>query len=104
MHEMQTKGPSAVGSYIQKSPIAVLLLLFICLVWNGLVAVAFVYFAITCTNHPLRNILVVFVLYVALATGPVGVSRYRVPLFPFLLTSVMAAAYTYHHRKQLHHA
>lgn len=104
MHEMQTKGLSAVSSYIQKAPVAVLLLLFICLVWNGIVAAAFIYFAFTCTNHPLRNIVMIFVLYVALATGPVGVSRYRVPLFPFLLTSVMAAAHLYSQRKQPHHA
>lgn len=104
MHEMQTKGLSALVPYIRKAPVAVLVLLVICCLWNIAVTAAFIYFACTCTNHALRNIVLILILYIALATGPVGVSRYRVPVFPLLLTGVLCAAYQHTHRKQTAHA
>lgn len=99
MHEMQTKGPSAIGEYIQKAPVGVLFLLLLSLLWNGIVTYMFIYFLFTMRNHALRNMVFVMVAYIALATGPVGVSRYRVPVFPFLLVGVLCASHTFVQRK-----
>jgi hypothetical protein len=104
MLEMQTKGTSAIGAYIQKAPVAVLFVLLLSLLWNIAVCVMLLYFTITARNHTLRNMILILVAYVALATGPVGVSRYRVPVFPFLLIGVMCASHTFVHRKFEHHA
>lgn len=104
MLEMQTKGLSAIGEYIRKAPVAVLFLLLLSLLWNIVVVGMFLYAAFTMRNHVLRNMIIVLVAYVALATGPVGVSRYRVPVFPFLLIGVLCASHTFVQRKTEHHA
>ncbi|MES2778326.1 MAG: glycosyltransferase family 39 protein [Bacteroidota bacterium] len=104
MHEMQTQGVSAIQTYIEKAPVSVLFLLLMSLLWNCCVVFLFLYFLFTTQNHTLRNILFVLVAYIGLATGPVGVSRYRVPVFPFLLIGVLCASYTYIQRKELANA
>lgn len=104
MHEMQTKGVSAIGEYIQKAPVTVLFLLLISLLWNIVVVCMFIYFLFTMRNRTLRNMVFVLVAYIAMATGPVGVSRYRVPVFPFLLIGVLCASYNFVERKSTYHA
>ena len=103
MHEMQTKGMRAVGEYMQKAPVTVLFLLLLSLVWNITVVCMFIYFLFTVNNSTLRNLVFVFISVIALATGPVGVSRYRVPVFPFLLMGVLCASHAIVHRKSMHH-
>ena len=104
MHEMQTKGITAIGDYMQRAPLAVLFLLLTSLLWNSIVVFLFLYFLFTTQNRMLRNLVFVFLAYVALATGPVGVSRYRVPVFPFILVSVLGAAEYLSKSKKTNHA
>ncbi|MES2561057.1 MAG: hypothetical protein V4590_15040 [Bacteroidota bacterium] len=99
MHEMQTKGMSALGEYMQKAPVGVLLLLLLSLLWNITVVCLFGYGIVRMHNQTLRNMVFVLVAYIALATGPVGVSRYRVPVFPFLLIGVLCASHIIAQRK-----
>lgn len=103
MHEMQTKGISAIKEYIRKAPVAVLFLLLVSLLWNIIVVCLFSYFLFTVHNRTIRNLVFVLVAYIALATGPVGVSRYRVPVFPFLLIGVLCASHTFAQRKSTVH-
>lgn len=104
MHETQTRGASAIESYIQKAPIGVLLLLLVGLLWNIVVICLFVYALLKMNHKPLRNMLLLMVAYIALATGPVGVSRYRVPIFPLLLIGVLCPSYSFTRSKSTQHA
>jgi uncharacterized membrane protein len=104
MLEMQTKGVGAIREYMQRAPVAVLGVLLLSLLWNIAVCMMLLYMVFTLPNKTLRYLVVVFVAYIALATGPVGVSRYRVPVFPLLLVSVLGASYTFVQRKSESHA
>lgn len=88
LHEIQTKGISAISGFIQQAPVFILLVLLLNLCWNILVLGCFVYFLMS-KFSPVKLRLGIFILvaYIATMTGPVGVSRYRVPVYPFLLMS-----------------
>lgn len=104
MYEMQTKGLSAVKEYVKQAPVFVLLLLVLNFCWNSMVVYFFIRFLGT-PNIPfiLRTTIVVFVFYVAVATGPVGVSRYRVPVYPLLMIGVLYSAKLFP-RNKIEHA
>lgn len=94
MHEINTKGISALKILIQRAPLLILFLLFLNLCWNIIVAGAFIYFLTIEKVHIIIRVVVFFiVMYIAAATGPVGVSRYRVPLYPELLLAAVFACH-----------
>lgn len=100
MHEMQTKGITAIEPYIQQSSFWVLCMLFVNILWNIFITVCFVYFILLGKQFSFRPILFSIVLYIALATGPVGVSRYRVPIYPLLFISMLASSHLLINRKK----
>ncbi len=107
MYEMQTKGLSAVIEYIKQAPVFVLLLLLLNFCWNGLVVCFLIGFLIKASRsfsiRPEVSLLLIFVFYIALATGPVGVSRYRVPIYPLLMIGVLCSANLFS-RNKIEHA
>jgi hypothetical protein len=67
-----------------------LLCLAILAIWNTLVAIVFVLFFIKSKyEFFLKLLIAMFVLYFLFTTGVLGVSRYRVHIFPILLTTVL---------------
>jgi hypothetical protein len=95
MHEVQVNGMEAISGYMKKAPIILLCLLGLNLCWNIFVTAAFLRFLIQPKiSRSLRVFIFVFVAYIAAATGPVGVSRYRVPVYPFLLMGALFAVKT----------
>lgn len=105
MYEIQTKGFSAFIPYIKQSPLLILLFLALNFCWNVFVFVCLIKF-IFARNVvlPFRLLVFMFVFYIAAATGPVGVSRYRVPVYPFLLMSVLFVSQKFMVRNTLHNA
>ncbi len=100
MHEIQTHGPDAMMNYLKQAPVFVLLLLLLNFCWNIGVVLAFGYFLMRKMIYPEYKILVfVFVFYIAAATGPVGVSRYRVPIYPLLMIAVLCSANLFQRKK-----
>jgi hypothetical protein len=109
MYELQTKGFSAFIHFIQKAPILLLLLLLVNLCWNTFVFLAFCYAVwLFIKQTPARTffsiMLFTIVLYIAAATGPVGVSRYRVPVYPLLMLNLLWIADGFIKRKKNTHA
>jgi hypothetical protein len=91
MHEVQTDGIAAIAAYLKRAPLLLLILLGINFCWNTIVFLACCYFFYSKKISPkLRLLIFVFSFYIAAATGPVGVSRYRVPIYPLLLIGVLA--------------
>jgi hypothetical protein len=90
MYEIQTSGYKAIFAYLNQAPLLALVILVVNFCWNLFVVACFVYFSVS-KRFPasMRLILCVLVLYIAAATGPVGVSRYRVPVYPFLWMAVL---------------
>jgi hypothetical protein len=93
MLEVQTKGFPAIVQNLQRAPLWLLILLLFSFGWNVFVVLVFIYFLLT-SNLPreLRLLLFLFVCYIAAATGPVGVSRYRVPIYPLLFIGVLCVS------------
>lgn len=91
-HEFNVYGFSALRKFIQQAPSGLLLLLLMNLCWNILVTICFVWFMFY-RKAPilLRMLVFIFVAYIALATGVLGLSRYRVPIYPELSVAVMYA-------------
>jgi hypothetical protein len=105
MHQIQINGLSAITTYLKQLPVLILILLASNLCWNILVLGALFYFLISKTiPSEFRILLFVFVFYIAAATGPVGVSRYRVPVYPMLMIGVMFAYSTFAGSKKRIHA
>lgn len=93
LHEFNTKGFSALMEAVERAPLMILFLLFINLCWNICIVVAFIYFlTLKRVSVFIRVTVFLIVVYIAAATGPVGVSRYRVPVYPELLLAAMFAA------------
>jgi hypothetical protein len=95
LHELNTKGLSAFKDLLAHVPAVILLLLLVNLCWNILLFAVCCYF-VTLRQVPvaIRIVLFIVVAYIAAASGPVGVSRYRVPVFPeMLLAAVFACHY-----------
>jgi hypothetical protein len=94
MHEVNTRGFSALKDLIGQAPLLILFLLFINLCWNLIVAGALIYFlCIKRIPFIIRVVVFFIVMYIAAATGPVGVSRYRVPVYPELLLAAVFACH-----------
>lgn len=92
LHEVQAGGANKVFVYIKQIPWPILVVLLASLCWNMIVGCLFGYFMWRGTvHHSIRIWLGVIVLYIAVATGPVGVSRYRVPVEPLLILAVLMA-------------
>lgn len=93
MHEMQTDGWSALQKFLHTASIPVFILLAVNFCWNLIMLGLFLYF-LTLKKWPLffRMLTLSWVFYIAVLTGPVGVSRYRVPIFPIMLIGVMCAS------------
>jgi hypothetical protein len=105
MHQIQINGLSAIIIYLKQAPVLILCLLAINFCWNILVLSALVYFLISKTiPFQFRSLIFVFVFYIAAATGPVGVSRYRVPVYPLMMIGVLFAYHTFTIRKKTTHA
>jgi hypothetical protein len=66
----------------------------IMLLINACVLVGFLAFTLTrdVTVKPVKAYLVMVVLYVAVCTGPLGASRFRLPVFPYLVVAATCAA------------
>ncbi len=91
-HEFNVYGISALKKFASEAPIGILLLLFLNLCWNIFVTVCFVWFLFYRKSPLLLRILIfVFVAYIAAATGVLGLSRYRVPVYPMLSICVLYA-------------
>lgn len=90
MYEIQTQGFKAIPVYLKQAPIFALVILAMNFCWNVFVLVCFCWFMLRkYAAFNIRVILFLLVFYVAAATGPVGVSRYRVPVYPFLWMGVL---------------
>jgi hypothetical protein len=90
MYEIQTRGTAAVMDYLKDAPVFVLLILALNFCWNILVAGCFLYYMLNRKfSFKVRILLFLMVCYIAAATGPVGVSRYRVPVYPLLCIGVL---------------
>jgi hypothetical protein len=89
MHQLQTQGASAIITYLKQAPLVVLAILLMSLVWNILLVVLLCNFlrkAIQYKKYIAYGFIAfLFMAYIAFASGPVGVSRYKVPVYPLLL-------------------
>ncbi len=92
-HELNVRGLPALWDFAKKAPVGVLFILLINLLWNLFVGLCFVWF-IFHKKAPvfLRLLVFVFVAYIAGATGVLGLSRYRVPVYPLLCIAVCFAS------------
>jgi hypothetical protein len=90
LNQVQTGGINRLVLFAQSMPIPVLVVLLCNLCCNVFVLLCFV-LLIFKVEIPLflRVLLTVLVLYIAMATGPVGVSRYRVPVAPLLVLATL---------------
>jgi 4-amino-4-deoxy-L-arabinose transferase-like glycosyltransferase len=94
LHEFNTKGFSALSDAMAEAPVMILFLLLVNLCWNICMIAAFLYFLFIKRVHLfIRLVVFLVVIYIAAATGPVGVSRYRVPIYPELLLAAMFAVH-----------
>jgi hypothetical protein len=99
LQEVQGGGVNRLSVFVQSVPVPVLIILLSNLCWNTIVLLCFVLFVLNTKNPlPLRVTMVILVMYIAMATGPVGVSRYRVPVAPFLM---LATIIVYAHPRSL---
>ncbi len=90
LHEVQAGEVSRLVAFVQTIPLPALMMMFCNLCWNIIVLVCFVLFVLNAGSPlTLRVPIAILVMYIALATGPVGVSRYRVPAAPLLMLTVM---------------
>jgi hypothetical protein len=103
MYEIQTHGLSAIITYLKTAPVMILGLLFLNFCWNLFACVCLLFFVLGKIRIPanIRILVFVFVFYIAAATGPVGVSRYRVPVYPFLLMSIVFISQRSVHKKHI---
>lgn len=94
LHGMNAKGSGALIDAMAQAPLPILLLLLLNLCWNICVATGLICFVTIKKINPfIRIILFLMIMYIAAATGPVGVSRYRVPVYPELLLAMMFTAH-----------
>lgn len=101
-HEFNVHGIAALSNFIKQAPLGLLLILLLNICWNILIAVCFVWFLFY-KNAPifLRVLVFVFVAYIALATGILGLSRYRVPVYP-IISIAMVFAYQHFYLSRKH--
>ncbi|MES2656051.1 MAG: hypothetical protein V4620_10710 [Bacteroidota bacterium] len=88
---LHQQGVKAMVKYLFKiNPIGLLVLgLLFC--WNIIVVIAFTAMVFK-VNNPIKWLVVLFVLYFIFTTGMMGISRYRVHIFPLLLLSFCLCA------------
>lgn len=97
MHEMQTKGFSALLAYLKQAPLYVMIWLIVAFITNSITCLLMLRLLPQLFTKPFTEngwlwASVLFVGAIMLATGPVGVSRYKVPVY---LIIWMMAIYSY---------
>lgn len=91
-HEVNTRGLPALLDFAKRAPLGILFLLLMNLFWNVFVSACFIWFLFHKKAPVFIRILVfVFVAYIGAATGVLGLSRYRVPVYPLLSIAVVFA-------------
>ncbi|MBN1155344.1 hypothetical protein JXB12_10545 [candidate division KSB1 bacterium] len=83
------KGYSGIYHYIKTMPVSIVLYLSVMFIVNSILFILFILFIINLRRCHFKSIyelfLLLMILYFALVTGPIGASRFRVPILPFLL-------------------
>lgn len=101
LHEVQVNGYRAILAYLKVMPLWLLLLLLGAFCWNIIQLFALVKSGVTRNgNTALKWVGFILLLYVTAATGPVGVSRYRVPLIPIVWV-LISLPYSHNHEESI---
>lgn len=100
LHRLNTEGISALPDIIKKSPVLLIGILGIILLWNILLCYALFRF---CFNKRiefrLRLLVMLFIFYLVAVTGISGLCRYRVPVYPELIFAFSFFASTFFNKK-----
>jgi hypothetical protein len=109
MHEMQTSGWSAIPTYLNKAPIFIIGWLLLALLTNTAVLLLLIIGFSQISRQPNQHnswllVALFFIGGIMLATGPVGVSRYKVPLYPIITMVALFGYAQVSNRKKKQHA
>ena len=86
LYHFTKNGYEGISNYLFQQPIVIIIFLLLIAVVNILKLISFFLFSINKNVMiEIRLILILFVLYIAFATGPLGASRFSVPLFPLMI-------------------
>lgn len=97
LHEVQVNGYKAILAYLKVMPLGLLLLLLAAFCWNVIQLFTLVKSGLTTNkNTAFKWVGFILLLYITAATGPVGVSRYRVPLIPIVWVLISLPYCQYH--------
>ena len=89
-HTFHTKGANAFVEFIKTAPLFVVIVLAFNLLWNVVVLTFFIFIFFSKKIPAILKILIgIFIFYIMLSTGVLGLSRYRVPIFPQLLIAFL---------------
>jgi hypothetical protein len=82
----QQEGMQGAINYLKQFPVFVFIYLLLVYLVNSLVTISFVLFLSDKNINPaVRMIIFLFVAYIAMVTGMIGSSRFRMAIYPFLL-------------------
>jgi hypothetical protein len=88
-HQLREKGIPGIIEYAQRVPIFKVLAMLLIMVWNVFIMLSLVFFAFN-RRVPwlVRLILILIVGYVCALTGPMGDSRFKMPVYPLLVFTI----------------
>ena len=85
-------GYKGIINYFFKLPPLILIFLLIIIILNIVIFISFMWFVIGMRLKDFSSIykpfLLMIILYIAVLTGPIGASRFRLPVYPFLLLTL----------------